>query len=303
MLSVLLCFASGCGGERPALAPVSAALRPPAYDADFRQRWNDGASEVSSYETARLRQGTLRAGAATCIVKRAAYAEDERVPAQAVKNPQADVFPALQMNWVERYALERDDCEEMTTSVLALSSIEGRAPGTETKADFSSQSWDGQLFHQLLFDATGVRSHQYSYFENEGDEQITLAYPGDGVSGDALWFWARHMAAPAMKPGEQRTVFLLPALRDARSQHHALTWEKATLSRGAQPDSYRGRAAEVFSVHAGNGYAETFLVEPALPFHVLHWENSRGEHADLLSSSRTKSWAEVPAPGDSRVTP
>ena len=279
----------GCGTEPP--AQVSApSFRAPVFDAAFRQQWDDGASETSSYETVRLRGGALRKGIATAIVRRANYSEDERVPIENVKPGASDLFPAIQMSWIERYSKGMDNCEEMTTSALALSSVNGRIAGEETKVDYSLQSWDGQLFHQLLFDATGVRSHQYSYFESEGDEQITLPYPNDGISGDALWFWARHMAAPVLKAGEQRRVFLLPSLRDARSQHRALSWKRATLTHAGDGRVVSGKQAEMFLLHTEDGFTESFEVEQGSPFRVLHWESSLGERADFVTANRVKSF-------------
>ena len=292
MRSVPVLFACvllwACGSERPAVVSTP-TLRPPVFDAAFRQQWDDGASEISSFETVRFRGGALRKGTATSIVRRANYSEDERVPIENGRPVPADLFPVIQMSWIERYSKGLDNCEEMTTSALALAPVDGRVAGMETKVDFSLQSWEGQLFHQLLYDATGVRSHQYSYFESEGDEQITLPYPGDGISGDALWFWARHMAAPVLKAGEQRRVSLLPSLRDARSQHHALTWRRATLTHSSDHKLFGGKQAEVFRVHTEDGLTETFDVEPDLPYRVLHWENSLGERADYISGSRVKS--------------
>jgi hypothetical protein len=269
--------------ESPAV-PVTtgAALRAPAFDPDFRRTWDDGSAEVSTYTTERRRSGSLRKGTATIVLRRAVFSEDDRVAEtdDAKAAPHGDLFPVMQMVWIEHYSIGAEVCDEMTTSVVSLSSVEGRAAGTETKTDFSSQSWDGQLFHQLLFDATGIRSHQYS-FQKEGDEQITLSYPRDGVSADALWFWARGMAAPLLDAGQQRVVDLLPRLRDVREQHQALNWKKSTLVR---------TSATQFEVHGDDGAAETFVVEKVAPFRVMRWQSSGGEHAELVNTTRMKAW-------------
>lgn len=282
------------------------ALRPSSYDSEFRRQWDDGAAEVSSYQTQRLRNGNLLKGTATMIVRRATYSEDERVPVEPGKRTQpGDLFPAMEMSWIERYSSGLASGSEMTTSSVALTSVDGRVPGAETKADFSFLGWDGQLFHQLVFDSTDIRSHQYSYFESEGDEQIALPYPRDGVAGDALWFWARHMAAPALNSGEQHVVEMIPALREARERHLPLTWDRVTMSRSSAPNLFAGKPADVFSVRGEDGRSETFLVEQAPPYRVLRWENSFGERADFLSSSRLPraSWPVLLAPPAGRGTP
>jgi hypothetical protein len=216
------------------------------------------------------------------VLRKATFSEDDRVAEadDAKTAPHGDLFPVMQMVWIEHYNVGAQTCEEMTTSVVALSTVEGRAAGTETKTDFSALSWDGQLFHQLLFDASGIRSHQYS-FQKEGDEQITLSYPRDGVSADALWLWARGLAAPSVDVGQERVVDLLPRLRDAREQHQSLNWKKATLIR---PDWNQ------LKVQEEDGRTETFLMEKAAPFRVLHWQSSEGEQAELVNTTRMKSW-------------
>jgi hypothetical protein len=292
-LTILALFLIGCAGE-PQAASDRQALRPPVYGADFRDVWNDSSSEVCAYNTERMRQGKLQKGSATAITRRLLYSEDERVPIDPKVHEQArDAFPAIEMNWIERTASPPETAEEMTTSAVTLTSVDGRVPGVETKTDFSLQGWDGQLFHQLLFDASGVRSHQYSYFANEGDEQITLAYPRDGVSGDALWFWARHMAAPQLNRGEKRAVSVLPALRDVREEHRQLNWRHAVLSRSAEQQTVGAQPAELCTVVFDDGETETFYVETARPFRVLRWTDSTGESADLVSTNRMM----LPAPG------
>jgi hypothetical protein len=289
---VLAILLIGCAGE-PQAARDGQALRSPVYGQDFRDVWNDNSAEVCAYNTVRMRQGRLQKGSATAITRRLLYSEDERVPIDAKVHEQArDAFPAIEMNWIERTTSAPESAEEMTTSALTLTAVDGRVPGVETKTDFSFQGWDGQLFHQLLFDASGVRSHQYSYFANEGDEQITLAYPKDGVSGDALWFWARHMAAPLLNSGEKRAASILPALRDVREEHRQLNWRHAVLSRSAEQQKVGAHPAELCIVAFDDGETETFYVETARPFLVLRWTDSTGESADLVSTNRMM----LPAP-------
>jgi len=275
-----------CGGGRPAIQIPGNSLRPPTFDADFRRTWDDGSAEISRYDTIRLRGGALVSGNAVAIVRRQTWSEDERVLNTDVNRPKTDLFPAISMNWVERCGDGPQMRREMTTSALALSSIEGRVSGSVTKVDFSSQSWDGQLFHQLLFDATGIRSHQYSYFESEGDEQVTLSYPNDGVSADGLWFWARHMAAPALTASEERALPLLPSLSSIRSRHLPLNWKHALLSRSAVHTNASGKEVEEWLVRLDGGDSQMFVVEATPPFRVIHWQHSSGERADLISSTR-----------------
>lgn len=288
LLAGAILLLTGCGSEPSVQREDRTALRAPIYDATFRDAWNDRSTEVCTYSLERLRDGKLRPASATALTRHAMYSEDERVPMDSNGKQNRDLFPAMQTNWIERYTDGPVTGEEMTTIAVTLTSVDGRVPGVASKVDFSFQGWSGQLFHQLLFDATGVRSHQYSYFANEGDEQITLAYPSDGVAGDALWFWARHVAAPALQPGEGQTVSLLPSLRSVREKHLPLQWRSARLQRAAQQRTVAGKQADVFTATQPDGKTQTFFVGAAAPFPMLRWENANGEHADLVSTSRLK---------------
>ena len=67
-----------------------------------------------------------------------------------------------------------------------------------------------------IFDAKSIRATRHSYFDGDADRQRNLDYPAAGVAEDTLWQWARGMAAPALVPGESRTVPFLPALPSAK---------------------------------------------------------------------------------------
>jgi hypothetical protein len=60
-----------------------------------------------------------------------------------------------------------------------------------------------------------------------------------------------------------------------------LNWKKATLIR---PDWNQ------LKVQEEDGRTETFLMEKAAPFRVLHWQSSEGEQAELVNTTRMKSW-------------
>lgn len=264
---------TGCGREAPAIVPKP-ALAAPKLGLDFQKLWGAGQVEVSAYETMRVRGGLTQKGLATVTLRQQTFSEDDRVAVTGTKHAQTDQFPAMDLKWVERIG---EGIAEMTTVAVTLAAIEGKPSGVAAKATFSSQSLDGQLFHQLLFDSTGVRSHQYSYFDGEADEQITLPYPADGVANEALWLWARGMGAPAFPAGGRKTVMLLPSLTAARNGHLPLVWAKGVLTReSVSPDKDR------FAATTEAGAAENWEVESAEPHRVLEWESSNGERAHLV---------------------
>jgi len=146
----------------------------------------------------------------------------------------------------------------------------------------------------VLFDDGGVRQSLHSYFDGEADRNETLGRPENGLAEDALYLWARGLAAPRLAPGESRRVPLLLSLQLARLEHRALDWTQATLTRDKsfssvtvpagtfEVDSYRASLADGRSWH--------FLVERSAPHRLVQWETAGGERAQLIASERLPYW-------------
>jgi len=182
----------------------------------------------------------------------------------------------------------------MTSSFVALTPVNGRPAGAPTKISYSSQEWCGNTYHQLLFDARGIRSAGHSYFDGEADQHGDLSYPDGGISEDQLLTWARGVSGPSLELGERREVQLLTSLQAARQLHAAITWERATLARSARPQEISVPAGkfgvESWTVSVPGGIMRTIYTEAAPPHRVIRWEASNGERADLLGSARMKYW-------------
>jgi hypothetical protein len=264
----------------------------PAYDQAFWAIWGDGQAELAGYDLTIPRYNQPRHGNAVTIFVTETFSNALRVKADPGKHPASDEFPVMKLNLVKDYQTGIYDYNEMTSSFVALQPVNGRGAGSPTKISFSRQEWCGNTYHQLLFDAKAIRATRHSYFDGDADRQRDLDYPVDGVAEDTLLQWARGMAAPALIPGESRTVPFLTALPAAKGI--AAVWSTAALFRAAKPQSVTVPAGtfvvEAMSVHLPDRETRTFYVEKASPHRIVKWESSAGEHAELLKSDRMKYW-------------
>jgi hypothetical protein len=281
------------GLEVPAAAASTAMGAPELGDA-FWKRWGDGRAELAGYDLTFPRYGHPRSGVAVTIFVTETFSNSLRVKSDPGKHPAADEFPVMKLNLVEDFATGIYDYNLMTSAFVALSAVNGLPAGSATKVSFSSQEWCGNVYAQVLFDASSARLTAHSYFDGEADQERTLDVPAGTLDEDALPLWARGFAAPVLATGESRTVMLLGSLRSARLAHRPLDVVRATLTRAAGATRVTVPAGtfavERRTVALAGGVSWTFDVEAAEPHRIVRWECSDGELAQLLASDRLQYW-------------
>jgi len=271
----------------------AAYVDPPIADSQFWKTWGDGQAELAAYDLVEPHYGHPRRGTAVTIFVSETFSNSARVKADPGKHPKQDEFAVMKLNLVKDFQTGVYDYNDMTSAFVALDAVNSRKAGWLTKVAFSSQEWCGNVYHQMLFDAKGIRSTRHSYFDGEGDQQQTLPYPDNGLAADALLLWARQMAEPKMAPGDRRTVQLLSGLQAVRDSHRPAEWTQAKLGRMkvmAPLTVPAGTfAVEAWTVESGDRKL-TIYTETARPYRIVKWESSKGEKAELLGVDRMKYW-------------
>jgi hypothetical protein len=288
---LLLLTAAAPGRPRADVAPDWPS---PAYDQAFWSHWGDGRAELSGYDLVIPRYREHRRGTAVLVFVTEPFSNAVRVKADPGKHPPDDEFQALKLNAVRDFPTGIYDYNVMTSTFVALQPFGGQPAGATAKVSFSAQEWCGHVYQQLLFRPRAVEQTLHSYFDGEGDQQRTLAADDRGLSEDALFLWARGLAAPVLRPGEKRGVRLLRSLQVSRFRHVPVEWEAATIERSAERSSVSVPAgtfdAEVMRAGIDGGRNWTFWVEAAAPHRILRWETSEGERGDLIKAVRLPYW-------------
>ncbi len=281
------------------MMPMLALLASVSTSADdFWAHWGDGQAELNGYRLTQPRYGEKRSGTAILVFVTEDMSDSLRVKADSGKHPAADVYPVLKLNSVRDFQTGIYDYNVMTSTFARVS------PGWPVaKVSFSSQEWCGHVYHQILPRGGRIAGTFHSYFDGEADGRDDLEMPKDGVLEDALPILLRGWGTVYMKPGESRTVPLLPSLLSARLNHKALAWGRATITRAAQPATVTVPAGtfstDTWRIAIEAGPTSTYQFETASPYRLVRWSVDTGEEAVLLKSTRLAYW-KLNAPGGER---
>ncbi len=299
LASAILLTTSSCS-QSPPLPNRAAKEAPTRYGPEFWEDWGDGYAEVSTYQLVIPRYGEAREGESILIFVSETMSERQRVKADPGRNPKADEFPVMKLNWQKNFQTGIYDYSEMTSSFLGLRHIAGRPEGMLAKTSFSRQEWCGHMFAQALYDASKVRISGTSYFDGDSDLAQTVPFQADGLSEDALPFWVRGMAGPNLQPGESKSVPFLTSLRSSRDAHQPMAWSRINLTRSLATQKLESGAGEfeveTFSAQLANGKGFVYFVEKDAPHRIIRWQFTSGEAAELVASDRLKYW-ELNMPG------
>jgi hypothetical protein len=281
---------------RIALAIAALVVATPLQAQDFWKHWGDGRAELDGYRLTQPRYGAARVGTAVYVFVTEDFSAALRVKADPGKHPAADVHPVMKLNAVRKFQTGIYHYDVMTSTFLRV------APGWPLdKISFSSQEWCGHVWHQLAPRAGRLAGLFHSYFDGEADGSDDLELPASGIAEDALPVLVRGWNGELLKPGESRSVPLLPSLLHARLLHRPLAWAKATLSRSARTTTLKTPAGtfavSVYEVRVDDGRTLTFAVEAAAPFRLVRQTGADGEELVLQGSTRLAYWR-LNKPGD-----
>lgn len=284
-------------------------LAPPSFDQAFGKQWHDGKAELAGYELTYPRYGQMRKGTAVTIFVTEPFSEAKRVKPELGPKDADDRFEVVKLNLVQDFPTGVYDYNMMTSVFVSTEPVLRRPAGSPVKVSFSSQEWCGHVYHQALLDEKQVRETWHSYFDGEADGERAFDYPRGATAEEALWHWARGLAAPKLMPGESREVALMRALSVSRLKHVPVEWDAATLSRSAEPQTIEVPAGtfEVEVYTAKIAAAQTrrmygtgkvtlpqrtwrFYVETAAPHRIIRWTRSDGIAANLIDSARMPYW-------------
>jgi hypothetical protein len=253
---------------------------------DFSAHWHDGKAELDGYRLTVSRYGQDRAGHAVMIFVTEPFSESKRVKVNDhTKNPE-DTFDALKLNLVRDFQTGIYDYNTMVSVFSRSSNFD------PVKITFTSAEWCGQVYSELLFDPTEVRSSFYSYFEDESARRV-LPRPEGGVCEDNLFILLRGLRGDYLDPGASKTVDYLPGVFYSRLTHKKLNWTKATISRRPESERVTVPAGQfetmVYEVSTG-GRLGVFYIEGAYPHRIVRWELGPDVKGELTGSQRLEYW-------------
>ncbi len=277
----------------PALGSGAGASEP-----TFESHWQDGRAELAGYRYRVTRYGEARTGQAVMITVTEPFSESKRVKSDNPAKHGADTFEALKLNLVRDFQTGIYDYNTMTSVFVRSLDF------SLSKISFSSAEWCGHVYEELLVDRNAVRQTLRSYFEGESGDR-TLPWQASGISEDQLFILLRGLRGEFLRPGEKKTLPLLPSSIVRRLAHRPLAWVSVTVERAAKPERVKVPAgtfaADLYLVKTTDSRVGAFWVERAYPHRIVRWSwsttvagkgraNEATESAELAGSARLPYW-------------
>jgi hypothetical protein len=252
----------------------------------FESHWEDGRAELSGYRYHVIRYGESRRGQAVMITVTEPFSESKRVKVDNPAKDPADTFEALKMNLVRDFQTGVYDYNTMTSLFVRSRDF------SPLKVSFAASEWCGNVYEELLVDRDAVRQSLRSYFEGEGGER-SLRRPPGGVLEDQLYILLRGLRGEYLRPGETRTITLLPGSFGRRLAHRPIVWVNATIERSAKPERVNVPAgtfqADRYRVKVADSRVGSFWIERTYPHRILRWSWSASAPGDRRASEATES--------------
>jgi hypothetical protein len=198
-------------------------------DSAFHQYWYGGKAEITTYRLSQNQYGERYDGVLTTIFVTEDFDLHKSVKSDSPADTNDHVVPILKMIMEKRFLT---GIYPYTQMLSVFSPLVGDQSGRAVKISASSLEWCGQTFAQWQGNPKNWQLESFSYFERQGDQQLTF---------DRIWhedeLWSIIRLAPEHLPKD--TFSLLSGnfnLRDrvARAEQSTAVGSLDTGSEGTQ---------------------------------------------------------------------
>lgn len=143
----------------------------PEKSEDFHDYWYQGKAEITTYQLSQARYGEMHNGKCVMIFVTEPFSKSKQVKLDNPDKAGKGNISVLKLNKIKRFETGIYDYS-MMSSVFTPVDIK-KHPHT-LKVTTTSQDWCGHTFTQLNLKPEQYQARLYSYFESEGDQNLTL---------------------------------------------------------------------------------------------------------------------------------
>lgn len=233
----------------------------------FKEYWFSGEAEITSYKLLQERYGEMREGTAVAI-----FVTEDFLPIAQVKTIRSSSknIPVMKLNLIKKFNTGIYPYSIMTSSFNPIFDIDHALKITN-----SVQEWCGQVYMQLN-NKKSFEIQSYSYFEDEGDQQLSIS---KNWIEDELWNLIR------INPEElpTGTINVIPSFEFIRLKHKEMKQYEAIGSL-IQKDS-----VSIYTLHYPKLNRELKLFfRTNFPYEIEKWEELAVlENNDTVRKSAT----------------
>lgn len=242
----------------------------------FKKYWNQGKAELTRYELSQARYGEIHKGEAVLIFVTEPFLADKQVKYESGDSSKA--IQVLKLNFTRKFYTGIYPYSLMTSVFTPVDYQKNRT----LKVTTSSQEWCGSMFLQMNFRNNHYESEIRSYFQAEGDQNLTV---------NTSWLedeiWTRIRLAPDTLPAGN--IELVPGSQYIRLWHQQLIPQKA-IAALKEEGNLRTYSIEYIDIKR----KVQIQFEKAFPYTITKWEETQpggfGDSALLTTQAvRTKS--------------
>lgn len=259
----------------PVPDPIYTPITLPAGFADY---WYQGKAELCTYDVVQERYGEIRQAEQVNIFVTEDFSKSKQVKLDDPGKAGSDRIPVLKLNALRRFETGIYDYSLMQSIFTPTSGM----PTLKTTATI--QDWCGHVFMQTNLMPDGYRARIFSYFENEGDQDLTLPLV---TLEDELWASIRLNPA-AIKTGKTK---LIPSAFYSRLRHKAVQAEEVEITLDTKE-----KESLLNIQYTSIPRTLQIRFESSFPYKILGWEESNegklASKGTLKASRKSAYWGE-----------
>ena len=264
---------------------TSVALSLPE-EKDFHSYWYNYGAEITRFELEQSRYGEIHSGYVVLIFVTEPFLPDIQVKSD-YKASREKSIPVLKLNFIKRFNTGIYDYSIMKSVFTPIPSEQ--QPFSKTlKVSTTRQDWCGHVYLQYNFEGDHYKVKQYSYFEKEGDKDVTIPY---AHLEDEIW--TRIRIDPKTLPlGE---IEMIPGSFFTTLRMIDLGVENAVAELTNTQDGNRGGISQYTVTYPSLGRTLSIRFNRNFPYDILSWsetyQSGSGKDAKVLTTEARRTHA------------
>ncbi|MBK7035500.1 MAG: hypothetical protein IPI31_07720 [Bacteroidetes bacterium] len=251
--------ANGSNGKEEVLTGNEKLTEQYKPDANWNSYWYQGKAEITSYKLMQSRYGEIHEGTAVNIFVTEDFSRSKQVKLDDPSKAGDDKLPILKLNQSIKF---NTGIYPYSIMMSAFSPVDINNYPHAVKITGSIQEWCGMATYQMNNKKNKFEIEQRSYFEQEGDKEISLTA---SVQEDELWNLIR-LNPDKLPRGE---ISILPGTEYLRLSHKPTEAVKANL------DLRDENGIMVYVIDMPSLQRKLLIrFEKSFPYKIMGWEDA-----------------------------
>lgn len=245
-----------------------------SYSKEFEEYWYAGNAELSGYDLKQARYGEMRSGTATLVFVTEPFSKNKQVKLDNPTKAGRDNVSVLKLNASRNFQTGIYPYSMMTS---VFSPVNDKELVHALKLTLTGQEWCGHVFQQLNKDGNSYNIASFSYFESEGDKNISIS---KSVLEDEIFNIIR-MNPDLLTVGD---IEVIPNFTVLRFLHEETKAYKATATKSST--AWKGKTVNTYTLdYPHNERQVVIYYSPKFPYLVEGWEDTYSSGGEKMTTT------------------